>query len=74
MDETGTVPIDSLTGFDEYSITSRGKTVEWREEGTADISEELLRVNGIAPGKKPEGVTRIIYENANSFSKRISGN
>ena len=39
-----------------------------------DISEELLRVHGIAPGKKPEGVTGIIYENANSFNKRISGN
>ena len=36
-----------------------------------DIAEELLRVHGIAPGKKPEGVTRIIYENANSFNTRI---
>ena len=39
-----------------------------------DIAEELLRGHGIAPGKKPEGVTRIIYENANSFNTRISGN
>ena len=39
-----------------------------------DIAEVLLRVHGIAPGKKPEGVTRIIYENANSFNTRISGN
>ena len=39
-----------------------------------DIAEELLRVHGIAPGKKPEGVTRIIYENANSFNTRIIGN
>ena len=28
----------------------------------------------IASGKKPEGVRRIIHENANIFSKRISGN
>ena len=74
LDKTGTVLIDSLTDFDMYSITLREKTLEWREEGTADISEELLRVNGIAPGKKPEGVTRIIYENANSFNTIISGN
>ena len=74
LDETGTVPIDSLTQFDEDYITSKEKTVEWKEEGTVDIAEELLRVNGIAPGKKPEGVTRIIYENANSFNTRISGN
>ena len=39
-----------------------------------DIAEGLLRVHGIAPGKKPYGVTRIIYENANSFNTRISGN
>ena len=39
-----------------------------------DISEELIRLHGIAPGRKPEGVTRIIYENANSFKTRISGN
>ena len=43
-------------------------------EGTVDISEELLRVHVIAPGKKPDEVTRIIYENANSFNTRISGN
>ena len=74
LDETGTVPIDSLIEFDKDSITSREKTVYWKEEGTVDIAEELLRVHVIAPGKKPEGVTRIIYENANSFNIRISRN
>ena len=39
-----------------------------------DIPAELLRVHGISPGKKPKGVTRIIYENAISFNTRISGN
>ena len=39
-----------------------------------DIAEELLRVHGIAPGKKTDGVTRIIYENTNSFNTRISRN
>ena len=39
-----------------------------------DIAKELLRVHGISPGKKPEGVKRIIYENANSLNTRISGN
>ena len=33
-----------------------------------------MRVHRIAPGKKPEGVTRTIYENANSFNTRISRN
>ena len=52
LDETGTEPIDSLTEFDKYFITSKEKTVEWKEKGTVDIAEELLRVHGIAPGKK----------------------
>ena len=39
-----------------------------------DIAKELLRVHRIPPGKKPESVSRIIYENANSFNTRISGN
>ena len=39
-----------------------------------DISQELLRLHGIAPGNKPEGFTRTIYENANSFNTIISGN
>ena len=39
-----------------------------------DIAEELLRVHRIAPGKKPDRVTTIIYENTNSFNTRISGN
>ena len=39
-----------------------------------DIAEELLCVHGIVPGNKPDRVTRIIYENANSFNTRIGGN
>ena len=70
LHETSTVPIDSLTESDNDSITLRGKKVEWKEEGTVDIAEELQRVHGISPGKKPEEFIRIIYENANSFNTR----
>ena len=73
LDKTGTVSIASLTETDTDSVTLRENSVEWEEEGTVDNSEELLRVHRIAPGKKPDGVTRIIYENANSFNTRISG-
>ena len=70
LDETGTVPIDSLIEFDKDSITSRGGMVECKEEGTVEIAEELLRVHVIAPGKKPEGVTRIIYKNKRKRKNR----
>ena len=72
--ETGTVSIDILTESDTDSVTLRENTVEWAEEGKVDIAEELLRVHGIAPGKKTYAVTRIIYENANIFNTRISRN
>ena len=70
LDETGTVSIASLMESDTDSITLRENPVEWEEEGTVDIDEELLSVQRIAPGKKPDGVTRIIYENANRFNTR----
>ena len=50
LDETGTVPIDSLTEFDKDPIKSKGETVKWKEEGTVDIAEKLIRVHVIAPG------------------------
>ena len=48
-DETGTVLIDIITESENESITLKEKTVEWKEEGTVDIAEELIRVHGIAP-------------------------
>ena len=38
------------------------------------ISDDLLNVHGIAPGPKPEGVTRLLYENPDGFNTRIGGN
>ena len=38
------------------------------------VSNELLEVYGVAPGRKSEGVTRFIYENPNEFNSRIGNN
>ena len=38
------------------------------------ISEEVLKVHGVAPATKGEGIIRLIYENANGFSNRLSDN
>ena len=74
LDETDTVSTYILTKSNTNSVTLGTNAEEWEEEGTVNIARELLRVHGIAPGKKPEGVTRIIYENANIFNTRINGN
>ena len=38
------------------------------------ISDEVLKVHGTAPATKGEGIIRLIYENANGFSNRLSDN
>ena len=38
------------------------------------VSDELLSVHGLAPGKKADGVTQLKYENPNGFSSRIGSN
>ena len=34
------------------------------------VADELLTVHGVAPGPKPEGVTRMIYENLDGINTR----
>ena len=38
------------------------------------VTDEVLKVHGIAPGKKEEGVTRVIYEKPNEFNSQINCN
>ncbi len=38
------------------------------------ISDKVLKVHGVAPATKGEGIIHLIYENANGFSNRLSGN
>ena len=81
IDETGTVTTVGLTDSDDsddesatgITITAAIATALENEE-IQGISNDLLNVHGIAPGAKPEGVTRLIYENPDGFNTRISGN
>ena len=43
-------------------------------EGIEGVTYEVLKLHGITPGKKGEGVTRVIYENPNVFNSRITRN
>ncbi len=38
------------------------------------ISDEVLQVHGVAPLSKGEGVVRLIYENMNGLSNKLSNN
>ena len=79
IDETITVSTVGLTDSDDLDdetatrITSIIATALDSEEIQV-VSDNLLNVHGIAPGAKPERVTRLIYENPDGFNTRISGN
>ena len=78
IDETGTVATVGLTDSDNESATGITITAAiataLENEEIQGISSNLLNVHGIAPGAKPGGVTRLIYENPDGFNMRISGN
>ncbi len=38
------------------------------------ISEEVLKVHGVAPQSKGEGVIRLIYKNVNGLSNKLCNN
>jgi hypothetical protein len=38
------------------------------------MSEDILKVHGVAPGLKAEGITRLLYENANGIKCKWSTN
>ena len=78
IDETGTVSTAGLTDSDSESlgnnIIAEAEATYLELEEIEGVSDELLTVHGTAPGPKPEGVTRLIYENPDGFNTRISGN
>ncbi len=47
---------------------------ERRRVREAVVSDNVLRIHGTAPGSKGEGITRLIYENVNGLSNRITDN
>ncbi len=58
-------------------MDERVTLVELQEKVRVDklgISEEVLKVHGVAPATNGEGIIRLIYENANGFNNRLSNN
>ena len=57
LDETGTVSTEGLSEARSFDSTIATEFTERLEiEG---VTEEILSVHGMAPRKKPEGVTRL---------------
>jgi hypothetical protein len=65
FDETGTI---------DTRVFNHGKILQQERIDVRGISEEVLQVHGVLPGRKEEGITRLMYENANGSSNRMGGN
>ena len=65
VDETGTVDIN---------VNQLGDIQRQEKLDMSGVSDNVLRVHGVMPGMKKEGITRLLYENCNSLSNRICGN
>ena len=78
LDETGTVDTAGLTDSDTESMGEQQQQQQWDQEASrkemeemAGISDEVLEVHGVAPGRKAEGVTRVLYENCDGVNNNI---
>jgi hypothetical protein len=65
FDETGTI---------DKRVFNHGEILQQERIDIRGVSEEVLQVHGVLPGRKEEGMTRLMYENANGFSNRMGGN
>ena len=66
LDKTGTI--------DMTCLRSREEIQQQEQNDIRGVSDEVLQVHGVPPGCKEEGITRLIYENANGISNRLFGN
>ena len=79
IDETGTILLEGLLDLTEDTtrekpIVTQAIAAALEHEEIKGVSNDLLKVHVIAPGRKPEGVTRLIYENPDGFKTIISNN
>ena len=77
IDETGTVATENLSDSDADSygdaqIEIQASMLEIEE--ISGVADKILEVHGVAPEKKAEGASRLIYENMDGLNNRIPNN
>ena len=78
VDDTVTVSTASSINTDaeckeKYLYEKRGAE-QCEMEEIKRVTDEVLKVHGVATRKKVEGVTRVIYENPNGFNSLVTCN
>ncbi len=75
LDETGMVNSSLLlNGTEASEQATLDKLQEKGRDKELGILDEVLKVHGVAPASKGEGIICMIYENANGISNRLSDN
>ena len=65
--------IDVLDNSKQVGLSEEEISIKKRNE-LRNVENCLLEVHGKAPGRKGDGVTRLLYENKNVLSNRLCGN
>jgi hypothetical protein len=65
LDKTGTINTHLLNHWE---------ILQQEQISIRVVSDEVLQVHGVLPGCKEEGITRLLYKNANGISNRMGGN
>ena len=71
MDKTSTINTSELSDFDADALGEQHQkiltstTLEMEE--IMEIANEILEIHGVDPGRKAEGVTRVIYDNSDGL-------
>ena len=76
LDETGTVDITCNDLDVSYDECERLALIQQEINNIKEISttDDRLKIHGLLPAKKGEGITRLIYENVNGINNRLSNN
>ena len=55
-------------------LLDQGEILQQEQLSIWGVSDEVLQVHGVLPGCNEEGITRLLYENANGILNRMCGN
>ena len=61
--------MDSASSGNTMAHLSTIITLKEQQE-VQGVPDDLLQEHGVPPGKKGEGITRLVYENGNGFSTK----
>ncbi len=65
LDKTGTI---------NTSLLNHREILQQEMIDIRGVLEAVLEVHGVLPGRKEEGIMRLLYENANGLSNRMCSN